>query len=81
MNKLQEWTWVHKAALVAFLDVIIVLFSYLVALLARFDFKFPRYRRITLKAICGLCPSGGGDYCSVLCVQTLPQCVEPCEYI
>lgn len=40
MNKLQEWTWVHKAALVAFLDVIIVLFSYLVALLARFDFKF-----------------------------------------
>lgn len=42
MNKRHEWefTWVHKAILVAFLDAIIVLFSYLMALLARFDFKF-----------------------------------------
>ena len=41
MNK-HEWelTWVHKALLVAFLDGIIVLFSYLMALLTRFDFKF-----------------------------------------
>ncbi|MCI8796756.1 MAG: polysaccharide biosynthesis protein [Dorea sp.] len=42
MNRRHEWefTWVHKAVLVAFLDAIIVLFSYLMALLARFDFKF-----------------------------------------
>lgn len=41
MNK-REWelTWVHKALLVAFLDTIIVLFSYLVALMTRFDFRF-----------------------------------------
>lgn len=42
MNRRHEWefTWIHKAVLVAFLDAIIVLFSYLIALLTRFDFKF-----------------------------------------
>lgn len=42
MNRRHEWefTWIHKALLVAFLDTVIVLFSYLIALLTRFDFKF-----------------------------------------
>lgn len=35
-----ELTWVHKAVMVAFIDALIIMFSYAVALVARFDFKY-----------------------------------------
>ena len=35
-----ELTWVHKAVMVAFIDALIILFSYAVALVARFDFMY-----------------------------------------
>ena len=34
--------WIHKAMLIAFVDVLIVLSSYLLALLMRFDFIFSK---------------------------------------
>ena len=45
MDKLHrrlELTWVHKAFLIAFLDVLIILAAYLLALILRFDFIFSR---------------------------------------
>lgn len=45
MDKLHrrlELTWVHKAFLIAFLDALIILAAYLLALILRFDFIFSR---------------------------------------
>lgn len=39
------WTWVQKAFLIAFLDGLIILAAYLMALLLRFDFIFSRIPR------------------------------------
>ena len=45
------WTWVQKAFLIAFLDGIIILAAYLMALLLRFDFIFSRISRFKQDAI------------------------------
>lgn len=39
------WTWVQKAFLIAFLDILIILASYMMALILRFDFLFSRIPR------------------------------------
>lgn len=38
-------SWVHKASLIAFLDMLIILAAYLMALILRFDFVFSRIPR------------------------------------
>lgn len=39
---IREITWVHKAFLIAFVDILLILAAYLLALILRFDFIFSR---------------------------------------
>ena len=48
MNKETGTPWVYRAAMIAFLDMLIVLASYLLALILRFDFEFSSIPRMYL---------------------------------
>ncbi|MEZ3433423.1 MAG: polysaccharide biosynthesis protein [Lachnospiraceae bacterium] len=48
MNREAGTPWVYKAAMIAFLDMLIVLVSYLMALILRFDFEFSSIPRMYL---------------------------------
>lgn len=67
-----EMLWIHKAMLLAFMDILITLAVYLAALLIRFDFLFSLdtgriYTRLYMvHAILGHC-----DSCRILCLQAV----------
>lgn len=42
---IREITWVHKAFLIAFVDILLILAAYMMALILRFDFIFSRIPR------------------------------------
>ena len=55
---IREITWVHKAFLIAFVDILLILAAYMMALILRFDFIFSRIPREYLEGYLWSMPTG-----------------------
>ena len=82
---IREITWVHKAFLIAFVDILLILAAYMMALILRFDFIFSRIPREYLEGYLWSMPYwillDRLHHCCFLRVQAVSQCVASGQYL